>query len=202
MAGRGGKRATPEQRDVAPDVSLDEAVEQLSAWKPRKRAPSGPFPLVAGSLAVALILIGVASYFAATLLGEAVRAAARRGAETPSALAATVCADLIHQNYGDLVARVDANPAPPAATGPYDASALTQRLHTLDRENGPVVSCSAAPLDANQVDALGGSDHAARLLLTLGRSGTPRPIASVLITRISPEGAWFIERDSSFLLAT
>jgi hypothetical protein len=202
MAGRGGKRAKPEKRDVAPDVSMDEAVEQLSAWKPRKRARRGPFPLVAGSLAVALLLIGVASYFAATLLGEAVRASARRGAETPSALAATVCADLMHQNYGDLVAHVDHNPAPPAATEPYDANALTQRLHTLDREDGPVVSCAAAPLDPSQVDASGAPDHATRLLLTLGRSGTPRPIASVLITQMSPEGAWVIERDSSLLLAT
>jgi hypothetical protein len=202
MAGRGGKRATPEKRDAAPDVSLDEAVEKPEVGQRSKRARSGPFPLVAGSLAVALLLIGVASYFAATLLGEAVRASARRGAETPSALAATVCADLMHQNYGDLVAHVDPSPAPPAATGPYNANVVTQRLHTLDRENGPVTSCSAAPLEPSQVDAPGVPDRATRLLLTRGRSGTPRPIASVLITRMSPEGAWVIERDSSLLLAT
>ncbi|HEU0028030.1 MAG TPA: hypothetical protein VFQ25_13025 [Ktedonobacterales bacterium] len=202
MAGRGGKRAKPERRDGASDVSLDEAVEELSAWKPGKRARRNPFPLVAGALAAALLLVGVASYFAASLLGDAVRVSARRGAETPSALSATICADLIHQNYGDLVARVDPKPAPPAATGAFDAGALTQQLHTLDRENGPVISCAAAPLDPNLVDLPNGPDGALRLLLTLGRSGTPRPIAAVLITRTSPEGAWVIERDSSFLLAT
>jgi hypothetical protein len=204
MAVRGGKRAKPGKRDVTPDASLDILAEKTVKGKRvrRERGRLDLFPLIAGSLAVALLLVGAASYFAASLLGEAVRAAARRGAETPTALAATICDDLIHQNYSDLAARVDARPAPPAATGPFDASALAQRLHTLDQADGPVISCSAAPLDPSEVDLPAGADGATRLLLTLGRAGTPRPIAAVLITRLSPEGAWVIERDSSFLLAT
>ena len=179
-------------QDVTPDVKF--------GMKPRARRSA--FPLVAAALAVALVSIGFASYFAASLLGEEVRASARRGAETPTALAATVCSDLIHQNYSDLMARVDSAAAPPAVTAPFDASALTQRLHTLDQEGGPVISCSAAPLAASDVAPASGPDGATRLLLTIGRAGTPRPIAAVLITRISPEGAWVVERDSSFLLAT
>ena len=168
----------------------------------RRHARPGAFPLIAMGLAVALLGIGVASYLAASLLGGVMRAAARSGAETPAALAATVCGDLIHQNYTDLVARVNPDPAPPAVTGSFDASATTQRLHALDGADGPVTACSASPLEASDVAPPAGPDGATRLLLTLTRAGTPRPIAAVLITRQAPDGAWRIARDSSFLLAT
>jgi hypothetical protein len=217
MAGRGGKdakrKAQPSDapdpnEDAMPDAQTDAQPEAPldtpSARKTgaRRKTRQGAFPLIALALAVALVGIGVASYFAASLLGNAVRAAERRGAETPAALAATVCGDLIHQNYGDLVARVDPNAAPPAATGPFDASATAQRLHTLDQADGPVISCSASPLAASEITPPAGPDGATRLLLTVWRAGTPRPIAAVLITRLSPNGAWVIERDSSFLRAT
>ncbi len=218
MAGRGGKGAKRKAKlaatldpepdatldamlDIPPDIEPETRPEAASDAKPKLRRPYS-FLFIATPLAGALLGIGLASYFAASLLGGAVRASARRGAETPAALAATVCGDLIHQNYSDLVGRVDPNPAPPAATGPFDASALTRQLHTLDREGGPVTSCSAAPLAASQITLSPGSDGATRLLLTIWRAGTPLPIASVLITRLSPDGAWVIERDSSFLLAT
>lgn len=188
--------STDTEVDGQPDAKSD------TGKKARRKGRPSAFPLIALALAVALIGIGIASYFAANVLSEAVRAAARRGVETPAALATTVCGDLIHQNYSDLVARVDPTAAPPAATGPFDAGALTQRLHTLDQEGGPVVSCSAAPLAASDVAPASGPDGATRLLLTLWRAGTPQPISAVLITRQSLDGAWVVERDSSFLLAT
>ncbi len=168
----------------------------------RRKGSGSAFLFVAAALALALFGIGVASYFAASVLSEAVRAAARRGVETPAALANTVCGDLMHQNYSDLMNRVDPAVAPPAVTTPFDASALTQRLHTLDQEGGPVISCSAASLAASDIAPASGPDGATRLLLTLSRAGTLQPIAAVLITRQSPDGAWLVERDSSFLLAT
>ncbi len=205
MAGREGKGAKRKVKpDARPDAPPDDGIDGEAGARldVKRKARRNAFPLIATSLVVALLGIGVASYFAASLLGGAVRAAARRGAETPAALAATVCGDLTHQNYSDLVARVDPGAAPPAATGPFDASALVQRLHTLDREGGPVTSCAVTPLDASEVAPASGPDGATRLLLTMGRAGTPQPIAAVLITRQSSDGAWLVERDSSFLLAT
>lgn len=212
MAGRGGKGVTREKRDATRDAVRDIEMDSEASQQPegapsggknvRRKARPGVFPLIAAALAVALVGIGVASYFAASLLGEGVRISARHGAETPTALAATVCSDLIHQNYSDLVARVDSANAPPAVTTPFDASALTKQLHTLDQEDGPVIACSVAPLAASDVAPASGPDGATRLLLTLARSDTPQPIAAVLITRLGPDGAWIVERDSSFLLAT
>ncbi|HEX9036152.1 MAG TPA: hypothetical protein VF808_04095 [Ktedonobacterales bacterium] len=168
--------------------------------QPKSRPSRTAFLLISTALAIALIGIGVASYFAANLLGGAVRAAARRGAETPSALAATVCADFLHQNYDDLLARVDPNPAAPAATGAFDAGAVSQRLRAMDQRDGPVSYCSPTRLDASQVDPTNGPDGATRLLLVMWRVGVPN--ASVLVTRLGPDGAWLVERDSAFLLAS
>jgi hypothetical protein len=191
------------KRDTRRDLELDEAADTASGKPSAARtARRNRFRLIAAALAVVALLIGVASYGAASLLGDAVRASARRGAETPAALAATVCSDLIHQDYSDLMARIDTAAAPPAVTSSFDAQALTQRLHALDAADGPVSSCAATPLSASEVALPAGPDGATRLLLTLGRAGTPLPIAAVLITRLSPEGAWVVERDSSFLLAS
>lgn len=204
--GKGARRkAKPEAVvDASPDSELGAIDDARSDAKPdiKPKPRRSAFPLIAALLAIAMLGIGGASYSAASVLDTAVRAALLRGAETPAALAATICGDLMRQNYSDLVTRVDPNAAPPAATGPLDASALTQRLHTLDQEGGPVTSCSAAPLDPSAVAPASGPDGATRLLLTLGRAGTPRPIAAVLIMRRGPDGAWLVERDSSFFIAT
>jgi hypothetical protein len=159
---------------------------------------------ISSLLAVALLFIGYGGYCAANLLGVAVRAAARQGAETPTALAATVCNDLVHQNYGDLVAHIDHDPAPPAVTDSFDPIITTQTLQALDRSDGPVTSCSAQPLNvsqANPLSGVSGPDGATRVLLVIWRSGISQPIGAVLITRQGPTGAWLIERDSSFLLS-
>jgi hypothetical protein len=190
---------TPPERAFA-DAPIAPLYSKDGKKSPRQGARALPY--IAGLLAAALLGIGLASYFAANLLGGAVRAAARRGAETPAALAATVCNELIHQDYGDLMSRVDPDPAPPVVTDAFDATATTQRLQTLDHNGGPVTSCSAQPLDSSQVASASGLDGATRLLLVMWRSGTPQPITAVLITRQGPIGAWLIERDSSFLLAT
>ena len=163
------------------------------------RGAAGPITL---ALVVAMALIGVAGYYAAGILGGAMRAAARRGAETPTALARTVCADLVHQDYSDLMGRVDSAPAPPAVTAAFDAQALTAQLQRIDTRDGRITSCVAAPLAASDVAPPAGADGATRLLMTIWRAGAIQPVTAVLITRLSPDGAWIVERDSSFLLAT
>ena len=169
---------------------------------PRARAKGSPlaFTVIAVALAVGLVAVGVGGYYAASLLSGAVRAAARQGAETPSALADTVCADFLNQNYDDLIARVDPNPAPPAATGAFDAAAAARRLRAIDQRDGPVSSCTPTRLDDSQITIQSAPDGATRLLLVMWRVGDP--IASVLVTRQDADGAWRIERDSAFLLAT
>lgn len=195
VSGAAGSGVRPKGGPRA-DAPLAQA-KRPKRWKPNPSA----FLLIALALVVALAGVGFASYAAATALGHVARAAARRGAETPSALAATVCADFLHQNYDDLIPRVDPKPAQPAATGGFDASATLARLRTIDQRDGPVSSCTATRLDASQTDPQNGPDGATRLLLVMWRVGDP--IASVLITRQDPDtGAWLIERDSSFLLAT
>lgn len=195
--------------DVGPAARAPHSPRRSRSSQPAPQAQPGErratypaFPYIAGALAAALIAIGIASYLAANLLGGAVRAAARRGAETPAALAATVCHDLTQRDYTDLVARIDPNPAPPAITSTsLDASAMANHLMALDGADGHVTSCAAQPLTTGQVALTPGPDGATRLLLTIWRENTPRPIAAVLITRQSPDSAWLVERDSSFLLA-
>lgn len=201
--GRSGAKAKASGGADAKAASGARAKPRPQLDAPQKRRVNTPFltfTLIALALAVALVGVGIGGYYAANLLGSAVRAAARQGAETPSALAGTVCADFLQQNYDDLMARIDPDPAPPAATGAFNASATAKRLRAIDQRDGPVSSCTPTRLDKTQTTAQSAPDGATRLLLVMWRVG--EPTASVLITRQDADGAWRVERDSAFLLAT
>ena len=143
-------------------------------------------------LALLLLLIGAAGAGAMALLQHAIRP------PTSDDIAQLVCTTYTTQNYDPLLAAIDPTAVPPAATGPFDATAqntLRKTLQSLDTGSGVVTSCSySGPVFADPSN----DKSQRRYIFTMQRAHHNGPLTMPMIFTVQPDGGWKISRGSDF----
>ena len=117
---------------------------------------------------------------------------------TSDDIAQLVCTTYTTQNYDPLLAVIDPTPVPPAATGPFDATAqstLRKTLQSLDTGSGVVTSCSySGPVFADPSN----DKSQRRYIFTMQRAHHNGPLTMPMIFTVQSDGGWKISRGSDF----
>ena len=117
---------------------------------------------------------------------------------TSDDIAQLVCTTYTTQNYDPLLAAIDPTPVPPAATGPFDATAqstLRKTLQSLDTGSGVVTSCSySGPVFADPSN----DKSQRRYIFTMQRAHHNGPLTMPMIFTVQSDGGWKISRGSDF----
>jgi hypothetical protein len=117
---------------------------------------------------------------------------------TSDDIAQLVCTTYTTQNYDPLLAAIDPTAVPPAATGPFDATAqntLRKTLQSLDTGSGVVTSCSySGPVFADPSN----DKSQRRYIFTMQRAHHNGPLTMPMIFTGQPDGGWKILRGSDF----